>query len=129
MRTSRLAAGLGAACVLAAACTHGSSGSTAPPSPIPVASAGSQPDGTEVTVSGGVVAPTGQPARICEAATFSIPPRCVLPALTVEGLDPTSLPGASTDGGVTWTPHVTVTGTMQGGKLTDATLVSAAPPS
>ena len=125
MRTSRLTAGLGVACVLAAACTHGSTGPAAPPSPIPISSAAKQPDGTEVTVSGGVVAPAGEPTRICEAATFSIPPRCVFPALTVEGLDPSSLPGASTDGGVTWTAHVTVTGTMQGGKLTDATVVPA----
>ncbi|HXY71829.1 MAG TPA: hypothetical protein VEM41_04750 [Actinomycetota bacterium] len=127
MRTGLLAA-LGAVCVAAAACTHGSSGSTAPPSPIPVASAASQPDGTKVTVSGGVVAPVSSPVHICEAATFSIPPRCVLPALTVEGLDPSSLPGASTDGGVTWTSHVTVTGTMQGGKLTGAEVVPAATP-
>jgi len=75
-----------------------------------------------------VVAPAGQPVKICEAATFSIPPRCVLPALTVEGLDPSSLPGASSDGGVTWTAHATMTGTMQGGKLTDATVVPAATP-
>jgi len=128
MRTRRLVVALGTAGFLATGCTHGSSGAQSPPSPIPVASAASQPDGTTVAVEGGVIAPSSGPARICQAATFSIPPQCVLPSLVVEGLDPTKLPGASTDAGVTWTPHVTVAGTMQGGKLTNATVVPAATP-
>ena len=128
MRTRRLLVVLGSAGVLGAACTNGSSGGSAPPSPIPVASAASQPDGSEVTVSGGLVAPSSGDAKICEAATFSIPPQCVLPSLVVQGLDLKMVPGASTDAGVTWSPHVTVTGTMQGGKLTDATVVPAASP-
>jgi len=49
MRTRRLVVILGSAGVLGAAYTH-SSGTSTPPSPIPVASAASQPDLTSATV-------------------------------------------------------------------------------
>ena len=49
MRTRRLVVILGSAGVLGAAYTH-SSGTSTPPSPIPVASAANQPDLTSATV-------------------------------------------------------------------------------
>ena len=101
----------------------GGSGATTPPSPIPITQASAAADGTEVTVTAGLVAPSGAAAKLCDAMTMSIPPQCVGDGLEVVGLDLSTVPGASTDANVTWAPHVTVTGTMQGGKLTDATVV------
>ena len=115
-----------------AACSDGyGSGSspTAPPSPIPVASALTAADGTLVTVSAGVIAPDGAAVKLCEAMTMSIPPQCVGEGLEVEGLDLSTVPGSSTDGGVTWAPHVTVTGTIQGGTLTGAVVAETSPSS
>ncbi len=79
-----------------------------------------------MAVPAGLVAPDGAAATLCEAVTMSIPPQCVGDGLEVVGLDLSTVPGASTDAGVMWAPPVTVGGTMQGGKLTDAVVVETA---
>lgn len=60
-------------------------------------------DEVEVSVSGWVVAPEGQPVMVCGIFLTSDPPQCGRDGFEVRGLDLTALPGARSGGGVVWT--------------------------
>ena len=78
---------------LLAACGGGDgpSGSSAEPLSVEQALAGSR--NGRVTVSGFLIAPDGQPVRLCSALLESYPPQCGEPALVVEGLDLATVAG------------------------------------
>jgi hypothetical protein len=111
---------------LFAACGGGDgpSGSSAEPLSIGQALAGSR--NGRVTVSGFLIAPDGQPVRLCSALLESYPPQCGEPALVVEGLDLTSLDGLTkTDdpslAQVTWSDMpVSIPGEIVDGVLSTA---------
>ena len=70
------------------------------------------------TVTGYVIAVTGEPTRLCLGAVAeSFPPQCVGESLVVEGLDLSTLDGATSTRGVTFGP-ATLHGTIRDGVLT-----------
>jgi hypothetical protein len=80
--------------------------------------------GSDETVRGYVVAPEGEPIRLCEALLESYPPQCGEPSLVVRGLDLAKVPGlVSTDdpalARVSWSERpVELAGTVEDGILT-----------
>ena len=64
-----------------------------------------------------VIDPSG--AKLCATLAESMPPQCGAPSLRVEGLDPATLEGTSSQGGVVWTPQpVQLLGEVQDGVFT-----------
>ena len=80
--------------------------------------------GGEVTVRGSLLAPAGEPVRLCSALLESYPPQCGEPSLVVRGLDLQGLGGlASTEdpalAQVTWSNgQLDLSGTLDGDVLT-----------
>jgi hypothetical protein len=78
---------------------------------------------SQETVRGFVVAPEGEPVRLCSLLLESYPPQCGDALYVVEGLDLSSVPElVSTDdpslAQVSWTEsEVELTGTVDGGVL------------
>jgi hypothetical protein len=58
-------------------------------------------------------------ARLCSALAESFPPQCGEPSLRVAGLDLGTVPGLTTNGGVSWTDHpIELRGVVSDGTLT-----------
>jgi hypothetical protein len=80
-----------AVALLAVACGGGDAGPAAT-GPLTVEQALASDDG-EMTVRGFVVAPDGEPVRLCSALLESYPPQCGGGSLVVVGLDLDGVPG------------------------------------
>jgi hypothetical protein len=76
--------------------------------------AGDQP----VKVRGYVLIAADGVARICTGLAGSYPPQCGSPSLRVEGLDPTTVTGLESAGGIQWSGETTLRGTLAAGVLT-----------
>jgi hypothetical protein len=91
------------ALVLAAAVTTGCGGAATVPEP------------ETVTMEGTLIAPQGEPARLCSTVLESYPPQCG-EGVVVEGLDVADLPGVERVSGVTF-GDLRLTGVMEGDVL------------
>ena len=75
--------------------------------------------GTGPVVVRGYVVARGGDVQLCAALAESSPPQCGGASLSVEGLDPATVEGATTLEGVTWSDRaVPLAGTVAGGVLT-----------
>jgi hypothetical protein len=71
--------------------------------------------GEPVLVKGVVIAPEGEPPRLCNIMTASYPPICGEPSLVLRGLDLRTVKGVLTVSGVSFTENeVTFVGTVHG---------------
>jgi hypothetical protein len=72
----------------------------------------------DAVVEGAIIAPRGQPVRLCSAILESYPPMCGGPSLVVRGLDLDSVKGIDRAAGVSWTGGpVRLRGTLANGVL------------
>jgi hypothetical protein len=111
---------------LALAACGGSDQPAAPPPPANLSIdevLASPPEGP-VTVRGAIVAPEGEPVRLCSALAESYPPQCGGSSLVVEGLDLATLKGLTSTNDpslaqVTWSEgEVSLLGEVENGILT-----------
>ncbi len=71
-----------------------------------------------VAVKGVLIAPAGEPPRLCGAVLESYPPQCGEPSLVLRGLDPASVEGVVTVNEVSFTEdEVTFLGIVRDGKI------------
>ena len=134
-RTRSTPVGLVAAVLVLSACGSGEDASdrVAPPAPASSASTSTgtpavadETGRTHVSATGSVIAERGV-TRICSGVMTSLPPQCG-GGVVLTGLDPTSLPGAQTQGTTTWTDaETTVVGWWDGEVLAVERSQPAAP--
>jgi hypothetical protein len=109
---------------LTAACGGGDDPGGSSTEPLSVEQALADSGNGPATVSGFLVAPDGEPVRLCSALLESYPPQCGEPSLVVEGLDLTTVAGLTSTNDpslaqVTWSDTaISVPGELSSGVLT-----------
>jgi hypothetical protein len=96
---------------------------TPPGEPMNVLDAAAQPEGTRVTVTGVLIEDTGT-LFIADALAESFPPQPGGATLEIEDLLIDEFDGVITEGPIQWRDEpATITATLQGGLLTDSTII------